>query len=130
MLSGCNAYDDITLITCVPLGKDKYKERGYNQAGLIALKLSKLSGIPFANLMVRDSHGLTQSKLNRGDRVNKIENQFHVINDVNISGMSILLVDDILTTGSTLSMCSEQLKKAGAVHVKACVLASGRKDIL
>lgn len=130
MLVENNAYEDIMLITCVPLGQEKFKERGYNQAELIAVRLSKLSGIPYINLLNRDSHGWIQSKLNRGDRVKNIECQFQINKDVNIKGMGILLVDDILTTGSTISMCSEQLKKAGAAHIKACVLASGRKDIL
>jgi competence protein ComFC len=111
------------LVAPVPLGRQRMKERGYNQAGLLAKPLSILQNwnySPGAVFRVRDTR--SQVGLSAPERRLNISNAFRA-DPVRVSGKVILLLDDVTTTGATLTACSEALIKAGAKSVYALTLA-------
>ncbi len=128
MLEYENAYMDIDFITSVPLSGKKFAQRGYNQSGLLAKRISKLSDIPYKEVLARPMQGQTQSKLTEEERLG-IKDRFVAINEEKIQGNNILVIDDILTTGSTLDEVSNLLLDKGANKIYAAVFASGRKDL-
>ena len=119
-------YQTIDFILEVPLHKNKEKVRGYNQSKLIAKYLSKLLKIPYLNILIRTKETKPQSKLIKEERNVNIKNAFIVKNTTKINEKNILIIDDILTTGSTLEECSRVLKECGAQKVISAVIASGR----
>ncbi len=116
------------IIISVPLHYKKQRSRGYNQSFLISKVLSKEMGILEGSyLLSRVKYTESQSTLSKKERLLNMENAFKVSSSKKIEGKRILLVDDVLTTGSTLDECSKVLKLAGALEVTAVVVASGRK---
>lgn len=129
-LQACDGYAYCDYITAVPISSERMAERGYNQSAIIAGKLSHYTGIPYKQFMTRmDSAGTSQTgKMNRLERLNST--RFKLQGDIVLQEKpGILLVDDILTTGSTLNECTEILLNMGAGFVKTAVIASGRRDI-
>lgn len=112
----------------VPLHKDRQDERGFNQAQLISKEVSKRLGIEDASKAIeRVRKTKTQSLLKKSERIENVKGAF-VLNDYyKISGKKILLIDDILTTGSTIDECARILKEAGAALVIVGVIATGRR---
>lgn len=107
------------VIIPVPLHRSRYRKRGYNQAALIAGTLSKLSGIPMdETLVVRTRKTAPQKGLTGSGRRKNLKDAFEVRKE---SGKeiprTILLVDDIYTTGSTMDALSEVLKKSGVKNI-------------
>mgnify|MGYP000918051401 CR=1 FL=1 len=116
--------NEFDIIISVPLHKQKEKKRGYNQAYLISKELSKIMHIPEeSNLLIRIKNTPSQSLLHKNERCNNIKNAFKVTDVNNVEGKNILLIDDVLTTGSTVNECSKVLKKAGASKVDIAVIA-------
>lgn len=119
--------DQIDLIIPVPLHKSRQKDRGYNQSKLVAEYASKQLKIPLAlNILVKISESKSQSVLSRNERLSNVEGLFSVVNEEALFNKNILLVDDIVTTGSTINQCSKALKQAGATSVIAGVIATTR----
>lgn len=115
--------NDYDLITCVPLHKTKQRERGYNQSGLIALKLAELTGIEFAaHALLRQVYTNSQTKLSRSERIKNVAEAFTA--DKIVFEKKILLVDDVITTGATVNACASALKKSGAITVDIIALAT------
>lgn len=111
-------YDGEILVP-VPLSAARLRFRGFNQALLLARELGEV----FECLKrIRDTG--SQAKLSAGGRKVNLKGAFAVTEDV--SGMDLLLVDDVSTTGSTLEECALVLKKAGAKRVRGIVVASGK----
>lgn len=116
------------IIASVPLYKERQLLRGYNQAALLAEELGRETGVRVGrNLLSRVRNTEVQSLLTGKTRENNILNAFKVNDNANVKGKAILLVDDVLTTGSTVDECSRVLKEAGASKVIAAVIAAGRK---
>ena len=116
------------IIISVPLHKKKELSRGYNQAYLISKALSKEISIPeFSYLLERSRSTDAQSLLGKGNRQENVRNAFRVTNKDMVKDKSVLIVDDIMTTGCTVDECSRMLKEAGAKSVIAAVVATGRK---
>jgi len=114
------------VITCVPLHKTREADRGYNQSALIAKALGKKVGLPVdVGILSRIKSTQSQSLLNRSARVVNIKGAFIVAKPDRVLGRSILLIDDILTTGLTLNECSRVLKEAGAKSITIAAVASG-----
>jgi len=110
--------DDIDIIVPVPLHRRKYADRGFNQAKLLGDFISKEFKIPMnhRNLKrVRETE--IQNKLHRTERLKNVKNAFIVKKPEDLKNKKVLLVDDILTTGSTADSCSKVLLKAGAREV-------------
>ena len=112
---------DIDCITFVPLHKTRLKKRGYNQAELLAQSLAECTNKPCKALLEKTVVTPNQAKLNRQERMENLRGSFAV----KIAPPEhVLLVDDVLTTGSTADECSRVLKKAGAKVVYVLTFAS------
>ena len=111
------------LLVPVPLHPKRLRDRGYNQAGLLAQELSKLTGLPVdEDMMVRSKNNPSQVRsASREQRQRNVKDSFHALG--NPEGRSILLIDDVATTGSTLFACANALKRAGAGSVWGLTLA-------
>ncbi len=116
------------IIISVPLHRSKLALRGYNQSLLISKTVSKEIGLEEKSYTLsRIKQTESQSTLPKSERLSNVGNAFKVLKPHEINGKKILLVDDVLTTGNTLSECSRVLKESGAVEVVAAVIASGKK---
>lgn len=123
-LLGTDFIGDVDLIIPVPLHPAKERKRGFNQSELIAGGLSEATGIPVGlNILRRVSITETQTKKSRFERWKNVEGIFHVDANEKITGRHILLVDDVITTGSTLEACAGELLKHEGVKVSAAALA-------
>jgi competence protein ComFC len=110
----------------VPLEKRRLRWRGFNQAEEIGKELSSFLKIPlFADYLAKIKQTLPKVELSDQAREENIENAFEVKNKNQIFAKKILLVDDVLTTGSTLEECARVLKKAGAKEIVGIVIARG-----
>ena len=111
------------LVIPVPLGGQRMKSRGYNQAGLMAKPLSSRLGWKFSpKLLVRVRETRTQVGLSPKERKLNISGAFRAEPAIAV-GKSILLLDDVATTGATLAACSEALAASGAKTIYALTLA-------
>ena len=110
----------------VPLHKGKLRVRGYNQAEVLAKELSVLTGIPmFPDLIERVEKTAPMKDLSAAERQNNLKRAFKIRrNDVKLS--TIIIIDDIYTTGSTIDAVSREFKKAGAQRIYFLTLAIGR----
>ena len=101
----------------------RLRERGYNQSGLLAKELSKRTGLPInEGSLMRIKDSLPQVRVaSREQRRENVSGSFQCRDDM--TGRKLILVDDVATTGSTLSACAAALKAAGAPSVWALVLA-------
>jgi len=116
----------IDIVVPVPLGKKRKTERGYNQVSLIAYPLALSFGwkyMPGGLIRIRETE--SQVGLNVKDRHENVKGAFSV-NSKKIVGKNILLIDDVATTGATLSSCSEALITGGALNVYAVTLARAK----
>ncbi len=112
------------LIVSVPIHKSRKKERGYNQSELIAKILSKTIGIEYSNkCLIKVKKNLTQSKLDKNQRQKNVKNVFQIKDSFIVRDKTILLIDDIYTTGSTVNECARVLKKDGAKKVIVYTIA-------
>jgi competence protein ComFC len=126
----CAALDDPRLrshgfdvIVPVPLHPARERERGFNQASLLAELLAARVSIPSRYLLERIRYTTTQTALDRTERMENLHNAFRLRKNANVRGLRVLLIDDVLTTGSTLNECARILKGAGAISVHAATAA-------
>ncbi len=111
------------LIVPVPLHPARQRERGFNQASLLAESLSAEAAIPSRPVLERIRYTTTQTALDRSERMENLHNAFRLRKNADVRGLRVLLIDDVLTTGSTLSECARVLKRAGAISVHAATAA-------
>ncbi|MGB9596883.1 MAG: ComF family protein, partial [Candidatus Poribacteria bacterium] len=105
---------DYDYIIPVPLHKKKMRKRGYNQMELIGRKVSKKTGIPLeTKSLIKIKDTPPQRGLSGKERTQNVNGSFSVINPVNIEGKRILLIDDVMATGSTINECAKVLIKEG-----------------
>ena len=109
----------------VPLHRARKRERGFNQAELLAIELHRRSGLPLRDALQRTRYTTTQTQFDRRERMENLKEAFRLRRGCDVQGLRMLLVDDVLTTGSTLSECAAVLKNAGAVSVHAATAARG-----
>ena len=115
-------------ITWVPLSRERKRTRGYDQAQLIAEELSTRRGIPCRCLLEKQKNTSPQSgSRSREERKANIRNAYRIKNGIDIRGKTVLLTDDIVTTGATLEECAVVLSAAGAACVKAVTIARTEK---
>lgn len=120
----CGLLKKYDIIIPVPIHKKRKLQRGYNQTQLIAKEISKNIDIKLCNnVLVKNKNTIAQSKLNKNKRKQNIKDAFKALNVQNIQGKSVLLFDDIYTTGSTANECSKILKEAGAKTVGVLTIA-------
>ena len=110
----------------VPLHRSRKRVRGYNQAEVLARELSALTGIPVcSDLIGRVKKTIPMKELPASGRQNNLKRAFKILrNDVKLS--TVIIIDDIYTTGSTIDAMSSELKKAGVERIYFMSLAIGR----
>lgn len=112
----------IDFITCVPAHPLNQRQRGYNQAQLLASGLARKTGIPYkGDCLRRDSMLGTQTRLTAKQRARNVTGAFS--SRKTLQGEHVLLVDDVMTTGSTVSECAKILKESGAGKVRVLTVA-------
>lgn len=117
------------LISWAPLGRKRLRRRGYDQARLLAEALEARLGKPCPQLLVKTLDNPPQSGTSSAkQRRSNVSGVYRVTDPTLVRGESVLLVDDIVTTGATLSECARVLKSAGARSVSAITLARSRID--
>ena len=116
----------IEVIIPVPMYPKKKKKRGYNQAEVFARELSRYTGIPMdAGLVCRVKDTTPQKELDDAERRKNLKNAFQIRGNI-VQYKQILIVDDIYTTGSTVSAIAEALTKAKACQVYALNICIGK----
>ncbi len=114
-------------IVPIPLHRARRYERGYNQSAMLARGLSAELGAPVrTDWLARPVATRSQTHLSRADRWANVDGAFRAARAEDLAGTSLLLVDDIITTGATAVAAAEALKDAGAHHVTLCALAFAR----
>lgn len=110
------------VVVPVPLAPGRLRQRGYNQAELLAAAVVPAVGGQLAVVLTRKQRPAQQT-LNAAERRSNLKGAVHCPRADLVAGQRILLVDDVVTTGATLSACAEALSAAGAAHVTALVFA-------
>lgn len=122
--AGAEMLAEADLIVPVPLHRRRLLRRRYNQAAAIARALSARTGIPAStDVLRRVRHTAPQGFLNRKDREQNVRAAFAAGPGPRITGKTVILIDDVYTTGATVSECAAALLKAGAAKVHVLTLA-------
>lgn len=117
-------FSDIDIIIPVPLHKKRLKQRGFNQSDILAQILAKQYNLELQTELVhRKISTKQQAKLNKKQRIYNVKNAFQCNNLSKIKQKTVLLVDDVLTTGSTINECAKALP--GTKQIKGFVIAKG-----
>ncbi len=110
----------VHMVTSVPVSASRQRERGYNQSELLAKAVARRVGLPYSAALGRltTTH---QIGLDRRSRFEQVESAFYAKRA--LMGQQVLLVDDVVTTGATLSACAGMLRDAGAAGIWAVAVA-------
>lgn len=120
--------DRYDLICWVPVSRKRKRERGYDQARLLAAATAKELGQPLLRTLKKVKNNRAQSGLNSAaERRGNVKNAYRPYRQERFAGKRVLLIDDIVTTGATLSECSRVLLTAGAASVVCAALAAAEK---
>lgn len=122
----CDFLPDATphLIVPVPLHRSRLRQRGFNQAVLLGRTISHKLSLPMLpDILVRSRSTEPQIELSAAERRLNVKGAFTVNRPDYVAGRRILLLDDVMTTGSTMDECAKVLKKAGAATVFAATIA-------
>ena len=112
------------VITWVPLHPKRKKRRGYDQAELLARRAAELRGVPAVPTLEKVRVTDVQSRQSTGaDRRANVEGAYRALPGLDLTGKRVVLVDDVVTTGSTLAQCAACLRRAGAAEVVALTFA-------
>ena len=116
-------FGEIDCVMPVPMHPSKERLRGYNQAALIAKEIAALLELPYReDVLYKEKTGKAQHELTAAERAKNVDS-FHIY-DIDLSGLRILLCDDVLTTGNTMDRCAFLLKQQGAAAVIAAAAAT------
>jgi ComF family protein len=114
----------VDLVMPIPLHSSRLRQRGFNQALLLAHELAASFSIPLCyDNLVRIRATKPQVDLSGDERIKNVKNAFALIRPSDAVGRSILLIDDVFTTGATMNECARVLKDAGAAQVTALTVA-------
>lgn len=128
-LKNAPLFKNIDVIIPVPLHLKKIKIRGYNQSEYFVIGLGKsMDKIVSTNVLYRTQLSSTQTKKSRYERWENVENIFALQRAEGIKGKHILLVDDVITTGSTIEACANTLLKIEGVKVSVAAIAFAEKN--
>lgn len=114
----------IDMITSVPLHKSRKRERGFNQSELFAQEISCLTGVEYVEALKKVKKNRIQHELNLAERTENVKNVYAVSSEVNLEGKSVIICDDILTTGNTMAECAHMVFEAGARQVIGVTIAN------
>jgi ComF family protein len=117
----------VDLLLPVPLADEKLRARGFNQAALLAAEIGcRLQAPVNSRLLCKDFETRPQAGLTRTERESNLSGAFRVANDDAVQGKCIMIIDDVFTTGCTMSTAALVLREAGARHVFGLTAAAGR----
>jgi len=116
------------VVVPMPLHWRRRWSRGFNQSQLLAREIGRLWNVPVRNLVRRRRATAPQAGLSAAQRSQNVRGAFQAFKPAGLQGMSVLLIDDVLTTGATAAACARAMKRAGASHVS--LLALARRDRL
>lgn len=117
-------FDGIDALLPMPLAPNRLKERGYNQSEMIALGIHDVSRLPIIKKAVRRKEFKgSQTHKTRWDRVDNVEHSFELVDASKIRNKHILVIDDVVTTGATITALATELEKAGGVKISAASIA-------
>jgi ComF family protein len=112
------------LILSVPLHRARYRERGFNQSEIVAEGISRVTGIPILQgVLKRKKNTRDQTYLNAQQRAENVKDAFVMGQLEKVKNKKVILVDDVTTTGATLNECARMLHRAGAETIFAATLA-------
>ncbi len=117
--------DNIDIITYVPLTRRRINERGFNQSKLLAFNIAREFSLPLSDTLAKIRPTRHQNELSRDERLVNLKEAFKVKRASVLNDRRILLVDDIMTTGATMSECAKVLLGGGAKEVRCLALARG-----
>jgi len=118
------AVDPESFLSPVPLHRIRQRERGYNQSEVICRGIARVWGMPvLGDVLSRTKNTRSQTRMSAEQRQDNVRGVFRVIRLEAVSGKSIFLVDDVITTGATMNGCAGALKEAGARMVIGLALA-------
>lgn len=122
-------FSSADIVIPVPLHRKKLHQRGFNQSELIAEGIAEKLGIPMVpGLIERIRYSATQTSRSRYERWENVEGIFQVRRPQSLSGKHVLLVDDVVTTGSTLEACSNEILKVKGTSVSIATLAVVKRE--
>lgn len=113
-------------VAYAPLSRQSLRDRGYDQSGLLAGRIAKALGVPLRPLLEKTKETKRQHTLGRAERLTNAKDVYRAKPET--AGKTVLLVDDIVTTGATLCQCAEALYEAGAARVCGLCAASAEKE--
>jgi competence protein ComFC len=111
------------VITSVPISAQRRKLRGYNQSELIARTVAGQIDLPYRDYLIKTTDNKEQHKLSEKERLKNVRGVYRSLHQEEFFGKRILLVDDIVTTGATLSECALVLLRGGAKEVSCAAVA-------
>lgn len=120
----------IDCLVPVPMTKKHRRERGYNQTELLAGELSRGVGVPVVPGLIKTGDRQSQHKTGLTDRRRNVKGLYSVSGKYDFGGKTVLIVDDVVTTGLTLYECAKALRKAGAKSVYGITIAAANNKTL
>lgn len=117
------------VIAAVPLSPKRLRQRGFNQSDLLAYRLAEKMKISWLPILKKTRETPPQAGLNRAEREENLRDAFQLTEPAVVKGKTILLVDDVITTGFTLNSVSETLIRGGAATVICIAAAAGRTAV-
>ena len=129
-MANSHFFDGIDVVTSVPLHRSKLAQRGYNQSEYLARGIANALHIPYIELLKAIRPHSTQTRKGAMERWQNIQGNYALIekNACTLAGNHILLVDDVITTGSTLTACAIELRQITGVMVSVFTLAVARLE--
>lgn len=123
-LTKLNAYKEVDVIIPVPLHKSKLRKRGYNQVSKFASEIAKALNIPLVDdVLLSIKKSSSQVKKNRLRRVIEVTTKFKVLDFKKLESKHILLVDDVITTGTTVELCYNELNQIPNIKLSIATMA-------
>jgi len=119
---------EFDMVTFVPISGKRLRERGYDQGQLLAEEMAKIWGVKALPTLQKIRHTRAQSTISAPEeRRANVLGAYAALDNADVKGKRILLVDDVLTTGSTMAACASVLRRSGAAGVVCAALAAPRK---
>jgi ComF family protein len=127
-LLNSNRFENIDYLIPLPLNYKKERKRGYNQAAVICNGMSDTMKVPVLNgNVIRGRFTETQTKKHRTERWVNVADSFSITDKSKLSGKSLLLVDDVITTGATLEACCQSILNIEGIKLSLATLATAVK---
>ena len=125
-LKAAGCLGNVDVLVPVPSGRGERRSRGYDVPLMLARALGRELGLPVMQALGKIRETPRQMALSGGERRKNLQNAFSARPDAPLEGKRILLVDDVLTTGSTLNECAKALRAAGAAECRGVCAAATR----